>query len=221
VSVHREQLAAVLAGLRARETSLAAFYGGVLRHRVLARRDIWVGSRTVIEGAERISVRPGGSLRIGTAPLSLTSRHDSTVLRIGPTGALRCNGLVSIQRGARIVVGGRLTIGHGTNVNGVGCRIACSDAVTIGEHCTLAWDTQVLDDDFHVLTAGGERRARAAPVRIGDRVWLGAGAIVLKGVTIGDGSVVGAGAVVTGDLPGGVVAAGVPARVVGEVDSWE
>ena len=52
---------------------------------------------------------------------------------------------------------------------------------------------------------------------VGDNVWLGAGVIVCPGVTIGDDTVVGAGAVVTRDLPAGVVAMGVPARVLREI----
>ena len=55
------------------------------------------------------------------------------------------------------------------------------------------------------------------PVRIGDNVWIGAGAIILPGVTVGDGSVIGAGSVVTKDVPGGVVAAGNPCRVLREI----
>jgi acetyltransferase-like isoleucine patch superfamily enzyme len=56
---------------------------------------------------------------------------------------------------------------------------------------------------------------------IGDNVWLGSGAVVCPGVTIGEDTVVGAGGVVTRDLPAGVVALGVPARVqreIGEAD---
>lgn len=53
-----------------------------------------------------------------------------------------------------------------------------------------------------------------APVHIGKNCWLGAGVIVLPGITIGDDTVVGAGSVVTHDLPGGVVAVGTPCRVV-------
>jgi acetyltransferase-like isoleucine patch superfamily enzyme len=53
------------------------------------------------------------------------------------------------------------------------------------------------------------------PITIGDDVWLGASAIVLGGVSIGEGSVVGAGSVVTQDLPPYSIARGVPARVVG------
>ena len=55
------------------------------------------------------------------------------------------------------------------------------------------------------------------PVHIGDNVWIGAGAIILPGVTVGDSSVIGAGSVVTKDMPGGVVAAGNPCRVLREI----
>ena len=61
----------------------------------------------------------------------------------------------------------------------------------------------------------------AEPITIGDNVWLGSGVVVCPGVTIGDDTVVGAGAVVARDLPPGVVALGVPARVqreIGEAD---
>ena len=51
-------------------------------------------------------------------------------------------------------------------------------------------------------------------MHIGDNVWVGAGAVILPGVTIGEGSVIGAGAVVTQDIPANVVAAGVPCRVL-------
>ncbi len=56
-----------------------------------------------------------------------------------------------------------------------------------------------------------------APVKIGRACWLGAGVIVLPGVTIGDGSVIGAGSVVTRDIPAGVVAYGNPCRVIREI----
>lgn len=55
------------------------------------------------------------------------------------------------------------------------------------------------------------------PVHIGSRVWIGAGAVILPGVTIGDDSVIGAGSVVTKDIPSGVVAVGNPCRVLREI----
>lgn len=86
--------------------------------------------------------------------------------------------------------------------------IVIGDDVQIGPNVQLLTPTHPLDPET--------RRAKweaAKPITIGANVWLGGGAIVLAGVTIGDNTVVGAGAVVTRDLPGDVVALGVPARV--------
>lgn len=59
------------------------------------------------------------------------------------------------------------------------------------------------------------------PVRIGRNCWLGAGVIVLPGVTIGDGTVIGAGSVVTKDIPAGVVAVGNPCRVMRQINEHD
>ena len=87
--------------------------------------------------------------------------------------------------------------------------IHVGDDVQIGPYVQLLTPTHPLE--------AGLRRAKweaAEPIAIGDNVWLGGGAIVLPGVTIGADTVVGAGAVVTSDLPAGVLALGTPARVV-------
>jgi maltose O-acetyltransferase len=92
--------------------------------------------------------------------------------------------------------------------------------VTIGDDVQIGPNVQLLTA-LHPVEPG-LRRAKweaAKPIRIGHNVWLGGGAIVLPGVTIGDDTVVGAGAVVTRDLPPGVVAVGSPARVVRKVTS--
>ena len=80
-----------------------------------------------------------------------------------------------------------------------------------------------------IATAGHpicpEIRARCGqynlPVHIGRNCWLGAGVIVLPGVTIGDNSVVGAGSVVTKDIPANVVAVGNPCRVLREINDYD
>ena len=115
--------------------------------------------------------------------------------------------------GVRLEVGagGRLSIGTGTYINRNSEVIAWRE-VTIGRDCMIGWDVLIMDTDQHPLPYRGVDNR---PVRIGDRVWIGARATVLKGVTIGDGAVVGAGAIVTHDLPAGAVAVGPAAHQLG------
>jgi len=202
-----------------RETSARSFVAG-LRYPLAHRQPIWIGSPTVLDGHERVEFAEGAALRIGLGPFGLSSRADTTVLRIHPEGRLRCEGIVSLQRGSRIVIdSGVLEIGHSTNVNGF-AKILVRERVSIGAGCTISWDTQILDNDFHPMTVDGVEQPMSAPVIIEDRVWIGTGAAVLKGVTIGEGAVVAAGAMVTRDVPAKTIVAGSPARPVGTVDSW-
>ena len=85
--------------------------------------------------------------------------------------------------------------------------------IEIGADCQLGPNVQLLTP-WHPTEAGPRRRKleAASPITIGDNVWLGGGAIVLPGISIGTDSVVGAGAVVNEDIPAGVVAVGNPAR---------
>ncbi|MGI5171335.1 sugar O-acetyltransferase [Spirillospora sp. CA-253888] len=110
--------------------------------------------------------------------------------------------------------GSHITVGAGTFANfGLTALdvapITIGDDVQIGPNVQLLTPTHPLDPE--------QRRAKleaAEPIVIGDNVWLGGGAIVLAGVTIGANSVIGAGAVVTRDIPANVVAVGSPARVI-------
>ena len=114
----------------------------------------------------------------------------------------------------RCEFGRNIALGRGFYAN-FDCVILDAAPVTIGEQVLFGPRVGLYSAD-HALDAQ-ERAAGvcvAAPITIGDRVWLGGGVQVMKGVTIGAETVVAAGAVVTGDLPAGVVAAGVPARVL-------
>ncbi|MFJ8697416.1 sugar O-acetyltransferase [Streptomyces roseolilacinus] len=87
--------------------------------------------------------------------------------------------------------------------------------ITVGADVQIGPNVQLLTPT-HELDPGRRRAGweRAAPITIGDNVWLGGGVVVCPGVTIGADTVVGAGSVVTRDLPAGVLAVGDPARVV-------
>jgi maltose O-acetyltransferase len=113
--------------------------------------------------------------------------------------------------------GSRIAIGARTFLN-YDCVLLDVAPIRLGAACQLATRAQLLTA-AHPLDPGPRRDEweYGEPIAIGDNVWLGGGAIVCPGVTIGDDTVVGAGAVVTRDLPAGVVAAGVPARVLREL----
>jgi maltose O-acetyltransferase len=111
-----------------------------------------------------------------------------------------------------------ISIGARTFVN-YDCVMLDVAPIRVGSACQLATRVQLLTAT-HPIDPEPRRLGweSAEPITIGDNVWLGGGAIVCPGVTIGENTVVGAGAVVTRDLPAGVVAAGVPARVLREID---
>jgi maltose O-acetyltransferase len=94
--------------------------------------------------------------------------------------------------------------------------------VRIGNDVQIATNVQLLTAT-HPLEASVRRQGweYAQPITIGDGVWLGGGAIVCPGVSIGENTVIGAGSVVTRDLPAGVLAVGNPCRVIRELSEAE
>ncbi|MGZ6696579.1 MAG: sugar O-acetyltransferase [Solirubrobacteraceae bacterium] len=112
---------------------------------------------------------------------------------------------------------GAISIGDRTFVN-VDAIMLDVAPITIGAACQIATRVQLLTAT-HPVDPEARRLGweYGAPITLADNVWLGGGAIVCPGVSIGQDTVVGAGAVVTRDLPAGVVAAGVPARVLREI----
>ncbi len=108
--------------------------------------------------------------------------------------------------------GGRLEIGDRTFIN-YGADIAATKLVKIGSDCLIGTHTIIMDNDFHGVN---DRLSvpEAKPVIIGNNVWIGSRAIILPGVTIGEGSIVGAGSVVTKSIPPYSIAVGNPAKVI-------
>jgi maltose O-acetyltransferase len=90
--------------------------------------------------------------------------------------------------------------------------------IDIGDDVEFAPDVAVVAHD--ASTHGQLGFSRIARVRIGDRVFVGHGALILPGVSIGDDSVIGAGSVVASDVAPGSVAVGNPARVISTVDEY-
>ncbi len=116
-----------------------------------------------------------------------------------------------------------IELGDGAEINNNAYIKSEGAGICIAERALLGSNVQILDSDFHDLHPDRRRGGRPAmaPVHLGENVFVGDGARILKGVTIGADSVVGAGSVVTRSIPAGVIAAGNPARVVRELRDAE
>jgi acetyltransferase-like isoleucine patch superfamily enzyme len=137
------------------------------------------------------------------------------------------------HRGAQLVLGERVKFGKQVKFyldssdarieigshSGINRRseICVKSSVHIGEGCAIGWDVCITDNNYHEF----EGSVAVAPVHIGDKVWIGSRALIMKGVTIGSGAVIGAGAVVTSDVPERTLVAGPQAKVIREDVSWK
>lgn len=131
-----------------------------------------------------------------------------------------------------IGVNGHCRVGDYTLLNGA--LLMAEEEIVIGSYCLISWNVGIADSDFHPLEPALRRIDAMAispysqprperppigtkPVHIGDNVWIGMNAVILKGVTIGENSVVAAGSVVSKSVPANVVVAGNPAVIVKEL----
>lgn len=122
--------------------------------------------------------------------------------------------------------GNNIYFGNHCEVN-MNCTFLGSGRITIGDHALIAPNVQIYTA-YHPCNAQdrfGEPKedgsfefckTLAAPVTIGNHVWIGGGVVILPGVTIGDNVVIGAGSVVTKDIPSNTIAYGNPCRVIKE-----
>ena len=157
-----------------------------------------VGARLVVFGPQHVEVT-GDNVRLGDH-VHMMAKADAPV-----------------RFTSYAEPGGHIEIGDYTIVL-PGVRIASALSIKVGQNCMFAGHSYVSDADWHDIY---DRTAAPGGVRevvLEDNVWVGASAIVCKGVTVGENSVIGAGAVVASDVPANVIVAGNPARVIRELD---
>jgi len=107
-----------------------------------------------------------------------------------------------------------IEIHGGTYLNNNCSIVSVGPGITIGRDCLIGPEVMIMDSDIHGID--DRRKPAQGPVAIGDDVFIGARAMILKGVRIGHHATIGAGAIVTQDVPASTVVAGNPARVVKE-----
>lgn len=180
---------------------------------------VWLmelGGRVSISG----EVNPG-MIEIGFGEVAIFDQNRSrTIWQV--SGEVEFSGPANIGHGSKLSVSGKLKLGKNFKITAESSVVAAKEIV-IGDDVLFSWDVLVLDTDFHpVLDAEGKRLNPDAPVVIGDRVWVGCRALLLKGVRLADGVVIAAGSVVSRPVEReNSVAGGSPAAVIRENITWQ
>ncbi|KAJ1992318.1 hypothetical protein H4R33_001047 [Dimargaris cristalligena] len=130
----------------------------------------------------------------------------------------QCDETTYLQPPFHFDYGYNIRVGRNFYMNGFGTILDCmpvmfGDNVMLGPHVQIYTVTHPLDP-----VARSSRIEYAKPIHVGNDVWIGGGAIILPGITIGEGAIVAAGGVVTRDVPPNVVVAGNPARIIKRLD---
>jgi acetyltransferase-like isoleucine patch superfamily enzyme len=138
-------------------------------------------------------------------------------LEIGPRATLRVGRWAWIGHGCKLRVHeGQVSIGAKT-VIGQECTISAFQSVSIGRECIIADRVMMIDFDHGVTEVERPIRQQGIykrDVRVGHNVWIGYGACLLRGVSVGENSIIGTSSVVTKSFPANAVLAGAPARVI-------
>ncbi len=138
-------------------------------------------------------------------------------LKVEPRGEIRFGRFVWIGDGTKIRCHeGAVEIGAKT-VMGQECTISAYQRVRIGEECVIADRAMFIDFDHGMVEVERPIRLQGIykrDVEVGNNVWIGYGACVLRGVSVGDNAVIGTNSVVTKDVPANAVVGGIPARII-------
>ncbi len=147
-------------------------------------------------------------------------RYPSSSINIGNNCSFRSDktsNLIGVSRKCILSTHeANASITIGDNCGFSGTVIGCKESISIGNNVICGANSLITDFDWHGIDPLKRRNyiGDAKPVVIGDNVFIGYGAVVLKGVTIGKNSVIGANSVVTKDIPENVIAGGNPCRVI-------
>jgi acetyltransferase-like isoleucine patch superfamily enzyme len=174
----------------------------------------------------------------------LNAKYGRLIVRLGLKklrlrGRLKLDGLAFVGPGCSLQVGrdavlelGRWSwVGHGCKIRvhegrvsigaktvlGQECTISAFQQVSIGRECVIADRVMIIDFDHGMVEVERPIRLQGIykrDVRVGNNVWIGYGACILRGVSVGDNAVIGTNAVVTKDVPANAVVGGVPARLI-------
>ncbi len=136
------------------------------------------------------------------------------------SGQITCNGKIRLDSFTELEARGKITLGSHFVMNPYS-RVVAHQQIDIGENVVIARFVSILDHDHSFKTEHGAFAFdgyKAAPIKIGNNVWIGDKVSILKGVTIGDNVIIAANAVVTKDIPSNVIAGGIPAKILKSIN---
>ncbi len=154
-------------------------------------------------------------------------RHPSAIINIGED-SLVTGVLVAEVANSQLIIGNRVFIGGHSLID-------CLGKITIEDDVLISYQVIIMDSDNHSIRASERvgdlkrwqnqqydwKHIQSAPVVIRSKAWIGARAIITKGVEIGEGAIVAAGSVVTKNVPSYTIVGGNPARVIRELNADE
>lgn len=168
----------------------------VFKIHLINRNGIWLGSNVKIQKKVKLIV-------------------DNSNINISDNCLIKEFSILFSKQGAIICVGKNTSLGKNN-------EIASNCSIKIGENCIFGANVYVTDSNHEYRNKGiliKDQGMVSSEVVIGDNVWVGRNAIILKGVNIGSNSIVAAGAVVTKSFPEAVIIGGNPAKLIKEIDS--
>ncbi len=157
----------------------------------------------------------------------IQSTQKNNVLTIGAESLIQSS-IVFEREEATVLIGKRTFIG--------GALLACAEQITIGDDVEIAWGTTIIDHNSHAISYTQRESdvlnslygkpkdwtyVKRDPVTICNKAWIGFNAIIMKGVTVGEGSIIAAGSVVTKDVPPHTIVGGNPAKIIRELTDTE
>ena len=193
----------------------------------------------LLKGKSKIGIHHSASLLLDNSKIII---HDG-VLKIGidfgyfdggiydplkdscrihlKNSTLTIYGNVSLYPGVIInAFNANITIRNGTIING-GSQLIAKKNIEIGEHCLIAQDVIIRDNDGHKLFISDNPMDECREVHIKNHCWIGQRVNILKGVTLENNVIIAAGAIVSRSIKEGSLAAGIPARVIKENVAWQ
>lgn len=208
----------------------ALLYGNskkaLLRSSSFNRRFSGQNSFVVFSGDSEIIVDDGGKFVISpeticrfgyVAPDWKGVRDEGkAVARIQQGAVFEIRGSCNFFNGVKINLfpGAKFAIGDGSYI-AFNSRVFAEEQIEIGRNCAISWDVEIIDTDFHRVALADEGIRRSG-IKIGDHVWIGAGARIMKGVRLGNNVLVAANSVVTKSFPENSIIGGNPAVIIGQ-----